>query len=59
MHPRPCVKLVGHRTDDPQSKFPSEHSKLERTWVRSGIVSAGNSAGGMRPDIWNSELEMR
>ncbi|MGB2668944.1 MAG: hypothetical protein WAK48_33490 [Candidatus Acidiferrum sp.] len=30
--------------DDPQSKFPSEHSKLERTWLRSGIVSAGNSA---------------
>jgi hypothetical protein len=29
MHPRPCVKLVGHRTDDPQAKFP---------------VSAGNSA---------------
>jgi hypothetical protein len=44
MHPRPCVKLVGHRTDDPQSTFPSKHSKLERTWVRSGIVSAGNSA---------------
>jgi len=37
MHPRLCVKLVGHRTDDPQSKFPSEHSKLERTGVRSGL----------------------
>jgi hypothetical protein len=27
MHPRPCVKLAGYRTDDPKS--PSEHSKLE------------------------------
>lgn len=49
MHPRPCVKLAGYRTDDPQSKSPSEHSKLERIWVRSGIVSAGNLAVELDP----------
>jgi hypothetical protein len=44
MYPRLCVKLVGYRTYDPRSNPPSEHRKLERTWVLSAIVSAGNSA---------------